>query len=114
MCLKRNESVRENACSDNPVESLSEYSAPEGRPRLAQRFSAGKRGKVIQVPEGRPGSRVHCSGPHHALAQSSHSKPLIRLNSLTLAVTSVNWWRRTWQAINTSYAPIGLPTTSRL
>src|SRR5713101_645617 len=114
MSLKRHESVRENGCSDNQWNQLSEYPAPEGRLRLAQRFSAGKRGIVIQVPEGRPSSRAHYSAPHHPLAQSSHSRPLIRLNSLTLAVTSVNWWRRAWPAINTSYAPIGLPTASRL
>src|SRR6266404_4729694 len=31
--------------------------APEGRPSLAQRFSAGKVEKMIPVPEGRPTSR---------------------------------------------------------
>jgi hypothetical protein len=31
-----------------------ENPAPEGRTKLAQHFSAGKREKAIQVPEGRP------------------------------------------------------------
>ncbi len=32
--------------------------APEGRPSLAQRFSAGKSEGMIQVPEGRPNPGV--------------------------------------------------------
>jgi hypothetical protein len=37
--------------------SIAENCALEGRPSIAQRFSAGKSRGVTQVPEGRPSSR---------------------------------------------------------
>src|SRR6266403_5822598 len=42
-----------------PWNQLSENPAPEGRSSLAQRFSAGKSGGAIEVPEGRPSSHPH-------------------------------------------------------
>jgi hypothetical protein len=40
--------------SSNLVERKSKNPAPEGRPNLAQRFSAGKVGERTQVPESLP------------------------------------------------------------
>src|ERR1041384_7509147 len=45
-------------------------------------------------------------------AQSSHRNPFTRANSFVLAVTSVCPRRKACPAINTSYAPIGLPPRS--
>ena len=42
--------LRENSFSCSPVEVI-ENPAPEGRPNLAQRLSAGKVEEMIQVPE---------------------------------------------------------------
>jgi hypothetical protein len=40
---------------------MAEDPAPEGRPNLAQRLSAGEVQEMIQVPEGRPSSHAHSS-----------------------------------------------------
>jgi hypothetical protein len=44
--------VRENWFSSNPLERIIEVPAPEGRPSLAQRFSAGKSGRNDSSPGG--------------------------------------------------------------
>src|ERR1035441_1837585 len=49
---RRLQCVRENSLSPNQVEWMAGNPAPEGRPSLAQRFSAGKSGKKDSSPGG--------------------------------------------------------------
>ena len=98
--------VRENSFSDNcenlfsdnretrfriiQWNQLSEYPAAEGRSSFSQRFSAGKRGILIQVPEGRPSSRALTSALHQALSLEGFS-PRVSPSSSCLAARHQMW-----------------------
>src|ERR1051326_1114808 len=70
--------------------------------------------KDPRLPSKRPDTPgfFHTLYPLAPFAQSSHRNPFTRANSFVLAVTSVCPRRKACPAINTSYAPIGLPPRS--
>ena len=93
---------------------------PAGQPGLRRpgRTLGGQgdrvdQGALIRTAFSNPGANVPSPLEGDQSTQSSNDKPFIRLNSFVLWVTSIASSARAWQAIHKSFAPTGIPVSSR-